>query len=470
MSKRNVGWSFGTATVLIALAAAACSSDETGATDGADAGPESPDAARPSVEDAGPGDGDDDDDDVVGDGGDAGDAGDEEPPHPTRCTTTTAPAQGDSFVELCKPAQGIVQHVRISGVQVPATHESAQVVFGFDAPPASATAALAGDQLRVLFYGGGSPAPPALIEATWGPIRQVAGGNVPSLNTAASTVCFDVHDGAADAPPYFAIWVHGQKGANCLDRATLTVASAHAIRASWHGEVGALAKDLKAYYRQSAGVKTSTTVTMSSVAALSDTALKAAVSCSTPWVANTDWQKLCTPAAGDVRHVRIDDASATANSRYFYAVLGQDAAPTGNPAVGAGKLIVTGGRAQGGASWTYFRFGEVAGQSATGQYTYATDTAAPLYTAGPSTVCFDLGTTTTGNTRLVFWATGANGADCSDHATLTTTNALYDSTTDATTGNIWQGLIAAGKENFIKTSGTDVSLGGAVVSSEPAAL
>lgn len=467
MSKRNLGWGFGTAVVLTALATAACSSDEDAVADGDDAGLDaSPDAAQPPVEDAGP---DPDDDDA---GGDAGldDAGDEEPPHPTRCTTSIAPAQGDAFVELCKPDQGIVQHVRVSGVQVPATHESAQIVFGFDTPPASATATLSGEQLRVLLYGGGAPAPPALLEATWGTNRQVVGGNVPSLNTAPSTVCFDVHDGGTDAPPYFAIWVHGQKGADCLDRATLTVASAHAIRASWRGEVGALAKGAKAYYRQSVGVKTSARVTMSSVAALSPDALKAAISCATPWVANTDWQKLCTPAANDVRHVRIENASATANSRYFYAVLGQDAAPTGNPVIGAGKLIVTGGRAQSAASWTYFRFGDVAGQSSTGQFTYATDAPAPLYTPGPTTVCFDLGTTMTGNTRLVFWATGANGADCSDHATLSTANALYDSTTDATTGNIWQGLIAAGKENFIKTSGAEVTLGGAVVSSEPAAL
>ncbi|MBX3261094.1 MAG: hypothetical protein KF782_15530 [Labilithrix sp.] len=467
MSKRNLGWGFGTAVVLTALAAAACSSDETDATDGVDAGPDSSDGGGTPAEDAGPGV----DEDAGGDaGGDAGDGGDEEPPHPTRCTTTIAPAQNDGFVELCKPAQGIVQHVRISGVQVPATHESAQVVFGFDAPPASATAALADDQLRVLLYGGGAPAPPALLEATWGSIRQVLGGNVPSLNTAASTVCFDVHDGGADAPPYFAIWVQGQKGANCLDRATLTVASAHAIRASWHGEVGALAKDAKAYYRQSVGVKTSATVTVSSVPALSADTLKAAVACSTPWVANTDWQKLCTPAANDVRHVRIENASATSSSRYFYAVLGQDAAPAGNPAVGPGKLIVTGGQSQGGASWTYFRFGDTAGQNSTTTYSYATDADAPLYTAAPSTICFDVGTTTTGNVRFVFWATGKNGADCSDHATLTTANALYDSTTDAVTGNIWQGLIAAGKENFIKTSGADVTLGAAVVSSEPAAL
>ena len=450
------------AAVFAACALVACSDDEGDLSNAdPDAGPAERDSGTPPGKDAG------EPDDETKDAGP--DSGDVDELDPTSCVTTPTAGSGDTVVELCKPAQGgTVKHVTIAGLRTPAVHASASVVFGFDEAPTSAQGPIEADQFRVLFYGGGSPAPPALVQATFGSFNETLEGNASFLNTAPSTVCFDVHDGGTNTAPYFALWVSGQKGADCADRSTLTVASAWGIRANWKGATGAIDKAAKAFYRQTAGLPLPK-ITVSATPALTADALAAAVDCTTNWTANTDWQGLCAPAAGAPRHVRIEGAATTANNGYWYAVLGQDATPTGAPAVGAGKLIVTAGQSSSGASWTYFRFGATAGANSTTQFNYKTDAEAALYTSGPSTVCFDLGQSGA-NQRFVFWATGAKGADCTKRTTLTTTSALYDSTTDASTGAIWSGLLAAGKQNFIKTNNATVSLVKAVVSSDPAAL
>lgn len=451
------------AAVVAACALVACSDDEGSDLSNVtpDSGAANKDSGTPPGTDAG------EPDDETKDAGP--DSGDVEELDPTSCRITPTAGSGDTVVELCKPAQGgTVKHVTIAGLQTPAVHASASIVFGFDEAPTSAQGPIEPDQFRVLFYGGGSPAPPALIGATFGSFSETLEGNASFLNTAPSTVCFDVHDGGTTTAPYFALWVTGQKGADCADRSTLTVASAWGIRANWKGATGAIDKAAKAFYRQAAGLPLPT-ITVSTTPALTADALAAAVDCTTAWQTNTDWQGLCAPAAGAARHVRIEGAATTANNGYWYAVLGQDPNPAGPPAVGAGKLIVTAGQSSSGASWTYFRFGATAGSNSTTQFNYATDAEAPLYTSGPTTVCFDLGQSGA-NQRFVFWATGAKGADCTKRATLTTTSALYDSTTDASTGAIWSGLLATGKQNFIKTNNATVSLVKAVVSSEPAAL
>ena len=455
--------------VLAACALVACSEgdpvggDSDSGVPDADSGTPRTDGGKTDASDPDPGD----EDSGTKDAGPT-DSGDGGPLDPTACVTNPTAAQGDSFVELCKPSQGgTAKHDTIAGLQIPASHASAQVVFGFDTAPTSAQGPIEADQMRVLFYGGGVPAPPAMIQATFGSVGQVLEGDATFLNNALSTVCFDVHDGGADIAPYFALWVTGKKGADCADRSSLTVASAWSIRVNWKGATGALDKTAKAFYRQAVGLALPT-ITVSATPALTADALEAAVDCTTDWATNTNWQKLCAPTAGPARHVRIEGAATTANNSYWYAVLGEDATPTGSPAVGAGKLIVTAGQANSGASWTYFRFGDVPGATTT-QFQYATDAALPLYTSGPSTVCFDLGESGQ-NQRLVFWASGANGADCTKRATLTTANALYDSTTDGATGSIWTGLLAAGKDNFFKTNNANVTLVKAAVSSEPAAL
>jgi len=385
-------------------------------------------------------------------------------PDVTNCTTTLTAANADTFVELCEltvPAR----HVRIENLRASATHEFAQIVFGFDAPPASSTGAVAADQFRVLFYGGGVPAPPALTQLTFGSASETLDGSGAFINGGA-TVCFDLHDGSATTAPAFVLWVSGQRGANCSDRSTLTAATAYGVKADFGGVTGAIDKQANAYFRQSSVSGAAPVITLSGDAVLSADQIAASTTCTTAWSANTDWQQLCSPAGGIVRHVRLEGIQAASNNSYFYAVFGQDPDPTGNPAASAGKLILTGGRSNSGASWTWFRFGT----GSTTQFNYTGASSAPLYTDGPSTICFDTGANSNGTARLVFWATGANQADCAVRSTLTLERALYDSSTDEATGSIWAAALVAGKQNFVKTNNANVTIGNVVVSSEAAAL
>lgn len=385
---------------------------------------------------------------------------DPDPQVVTNCSTTIA--NEGTFVELCALTSP-VRHVRIENLKAPATHASAQIVFGFDAPPSSAQADLAANQFRVLFYGGGTPAPSPIIQASYGNADATVDGNVAFINTGA-TVCFDLHDGSATTAPAFVLWVDGQRGANCSNRSTLTATSAFAARTYWGGTKGAVAKQAKVYFRQAAGGGTTPVVALSAEPVLTEAAIAATTTCTTGWATNTDWQQLCKPAGGVVKHVRLEGVQSSANNSYFYAVFGQDANPTGNPAAAAGKLIVTGGRSSSGASWTWFRFGT----GSTTQFNYATDAPAALYTEAPATICFDIGSNDEGNARFTFWATGAKGANCTDRSTLTLERALYNSVTDATTASIWNAPLIADKLEFIKTNNANVTIGNVVLFAEPA--
>lgn len=382
----------------------------------------------------------------------------------TGACATTIPATTGELTELCTlPAGGTVRHVRIAGVTAPAVHASAQIWFGYDAAPTSATAPLAADQFKVMLYGGGPPGAPTIVQGVFGTREQTIATGQPFVNQV-STVCFDLSDGSVTTAPAFVLWVDGQNGADCDAKSTLTIANALGVRARWSGP-GAIAKAKKLFFRQSPGITATPTVTLSATPALAEAAVLAATQCTSTWTANTDWQQLCTPPAGKGLHVQLKAVASAANNSYWYAVIGQDAAPTGNPTMSPGKLIVTGGRSNSGSSWTYFRFDD----GSTTQFTYS-NTAGELYTAAASDVCFDLGSTTTGNARLVFWATGANAADCANRTTLTPATALYDSTTDAASGAIWDMPWVAGKLNFVKTNNPNVTLTDAVITSEPAAL
>lgn len=385
------------------------------------------------------------------------------------CATDITSATDGSFVELCEVTSGPVRHVRIENFTATRTHASVQVVFGFDAPPAAPNDPIAADQFRVLFYGGGTPFPSPLVQATYGDVDIALDGDASFIN-APSTICFDLYDGAAGEAPSFILWVDGQKGADCDDDATLTGASAYGARTYWNGTTGAITKDTNVYFRQASGTGATPTVTLFADAVLAETDIDAALACTTAWASNTDWQQLCAPA-GIARHVRLESVQSSANNSYFYAVLGQAASPAGNPAQSAGKMILTGGRSNSGASWTWFRFDEAPPTPAsTTQFTYETDAGQELYTEVTATICFDTGANDVGNARFVFWATGANGANCSDRSTLTLANALYDSTTDPSTAGIWDQPYIAGALNFVKTNTTNASMGNAVVMGEPAVL
>lgn len=385
------------------------------------------------------------------------------PPQVTGTCTSSITATAGEYVELCDP-DAPVRHVRIAGVQAPATHASAQLFLGFDAPPTAAQGDLEADQFKIMLYGGGAPQPPPVVQAVFGDVALTLEGDTAFVNQT-STICFDITDGGATSAPGFVLWVDGQRGASCADPATLTLASAFASRALWRGKLGALDKAAKLYFRQSPGVTATPTITLLDQPVLAESAIRTAATCSSTHPGTPDWFAFCATPAGEPRHVRIQGVHQTANNSYWYAVLGEVAAPAGNPVAGDGKLIITGGRSSGGASWTYFRFNN---GSTLPAFEYQNDAGA-LYVAAPTDVCFDVGTTAMGHARVLFWATGAGGASCADTRTLTAANALYDSTTDTATGAIWNAALVEGA-SFTKVNNATSAIGTVTVSAEAAVL
>jgi hypothetical protein len=386
-----------------------------------------------------------------------------EPAGPT-CSATLDPAVNGTFVELCA-VEGKVGHVRLTNLVVPPMHASTQVLLGLDAAPTGPQAALDPGEFKLLFYGGSGVAPPPAIQAVFGATTvtlPLDGGFL----AAPSTVCFDVHDGAADLTPAVVLWVDGLGGADCEDPATLTVATAAAVVQDFGAELGAIA-DGATYARQSAAPGSLEIELRNAPVTLREELASApSTTCELAGPTTTDWTALCVPEAGPARHVRVEGAAAPAPNRYWYIALGEDEQPAGNPGTqaGDGTFVLTGGQSNSGASWTWLRFN---GGSTT-QYGFATESGDPLYTAGPSTVCFDAVEGAGGNLRIRLWATGALGADCADFATLGPANVLYDSETDMDTGAIWNAPLRSDGFGFVKLSSTDATIGRVVVSSEPA--
>lgn len=373
---------------------------------------------------------------------------------PLSCSTEV-PAETSDFVELCE-TDGPVRHVKIEGLLAPQVHATTQLLWGFDEAPASSPTELASDQLQALFYGGGVPAPGPIVEANFGEQSTSFTDGTDFVHTS-STVCMDVHDGATETPPHFILWRDGENGADCDDFETLTLESATFMELSFAGSSGAIDKSTPVFFRQTSAQ--AATITVTGVTALSAEEAGAGTTCTTTWEANTDYQRLCTPAAGKPRHVRIEDAASTMNSHYFYLLFGEASdSPTGAPSVGdgSGTFIFTAGRNHMAASATSFRFDS---DESTSQYDFG------LYTPSASTICLDLGETESGLLQIHLWATGSDGADCADNSTLTTENALYSSSVDDTV--LWDAALADGF-NYVKTSNTGATLGDIVLSTEPA--
>ena len=177
----------------------------------------------------------------------------------TECSTSLTAAQADTFVEVCS-VEGSVRHVRIENLQAPPTHAFAQVLFGFEAPPETATEELAADQLRVLFYGGGVPFPPAIAQASFGDVDVGLGAN-PSFINDGATVCFDIDSGSATSAPALVLWVSGIDGADCQVHSTLTAENAYATVTEWEGAQGAIGEG-KVFFRQAILGETPPTVTV----------------------------------------------------------------------------------------------------------------------------------------------------------------------------------------------------------------
>lgn len=139
--------------------------------------------------------------------------------------------------------------------------------------------------------------------------------------------------------------------------------------------------------------------------------------------ATSDYQILCVPTAGTGRHFRIEGLQTLGNNGYGYVSMGFPTMPVGNPAttVGDGRLIVTGGKSQScDTGWTYVRY---SGITDPGTGVLCNTPIFGDYNLGPQTVCFDASADTP--PRVTIWATGANGADCKNAATLSAATAVY---------------------------------------------
>lgn len=354
----------------------------------------------------------------------------EEPGDPTRCETVIDPSDSGDYIELCEIEEGVVSHVKLEGVTTPATHATALFFLGYDDTPTANQGPIDEGQYRLMLYGGSSPAPPAQAGVQFGDAGATLFVAPHVVN--GGTVCFDIHDGGADAAPYTVVWVDGVNDASCDDEMTLTLGSAVAIEASFGGLRGAVDKSAKAFYYQSGGLTTGPTITLSNATVTDATDIAATLECTTDLAEDNTWQTLCEPEAGAARHIRVEGIEATASSRYFYIVAGGTEDPPSTAEDGRFQFL--GGQNHFSTSATQFKFNA---DIDTGQADF------DLYLT-PTTVCMDLTTSTTpgsmGNpgvttTHVKFWATGSQGADCEDISTLTETSALFESD-DAWTGAV----------------------------------
>ena len=180
----------------------------------------------------------------------------------SECETTIDSSIASTGQELCN-VTGQAQHFRIEGFRTQRDHSSGQLLMGFntgDRLPTSQTDIfsedqLSEDQLRLLFYHGGPIGPgmtlPPQTTAYFGS-EDATATSVNQFASAATTLCFDVHD---IAPPKLLLWVNGVADANCSDFSTLTESSAQLNQASWGSRAGRIA-DKRNYFYQSSGSTT----------------------------------------------------------------------------------------------------------------------------------------------------------------------------------------------------------------------
>ncbi|TGN20241.1 hypothetical protein [Leptospira idonii] len=186
---------------------------------------------------------------------------------------------------------------------------------------------------------------------------------------------------------------------------------------------------------------------------------EAAKKCETNFTTgNNTNQLICTPSAGKGRHFRLEgikaNRSENANAA-FYVGFGQDSALVGantTPVATAGsnKLLFTfySGSFTGSApyglvfanfsSQTYYATttGTTGGTSLYNDYVVSES---PETASTRVTVCFDVTSSTP--PRVTFWATGKNGADCSNTGSLSLANALWSKNDWTTNAPIADGSI-----------------------------
>lgn len=343
--------------------------------------------------------------------------------------TATSPAIR-SYHPLCE-VEGAVGHVRIEGLSLVPNHSTATVLFGLTEAsiptgptPAALPMTLTAGQFRAQFYAGALPYVPApRVDAYAFDGSGQVGGDYAFLRTAPSTVCFDVHDGSASAPPYLVVWRDGANGADCEDFSTLTTATAYGIEVGYAGARGAIDKSLPAYLYLSSAYPTVSSVTLFNRTATEADDVLAAANCTTSTFADVTTERynpLCAPK-GTPRHVRVDGLALNATAHGSFALLvGYD------PLTGTAAAPVPADATQ---LWLQAYAGTPYLQARQGAEVATLFTGSPDadFLLGASTFCFDVhdgvtDTTTAANARpayLVFWRDGQNGADCDDYATLT---------------------------------------------------
>ncbi|WCL49117.1 hypothetical protein [Leptospira sp. GIMC2001] len=205
--------------------------------------------------------------------------------------------------------------------------------------------------------------------------------------------------------------------------------------------------------------------------------------------------ELCKPSAGAGRHFRFENVGMTTNNGYLNLLIGYglrtdtsnfpvatgfggSQSPTTNSGDGRWRIFA-GTSSSCNRSWIVSTFSGTNGSTnLTTQDLFTTQAiATPSFSAGscpgganqatgihgPSTICLDVTKGSNGNSpRVTIWATGLNGADCSNLSTLTSTNSIYEK-------KDWPSLVETRDDrNFIYRSNDGTSLNKVVVRSETA--
>lgn len=370
----------------------------------------------------------------------------EEPLADGACRTRYEADQDGTFAPLCDLGAP-VRHVRIDRFAVAPAHAASQIILGGDTAPAGATGTLAEGQLRLMAYG----FTPTLLYPDLGPDSDVEGIDTGRPFTTPRTVCFDLLPGVEGGSSTLTLWIDSDT-VDCRDASTLTPATATFQTTTW-GELPArVDADGGVWFYQAAGLATRPVVT------LFDTPMGA---CEVPWTETTDWQPLCTPAAG-LGHLRLHGVAGEGTNRYLYAVIGEPTGePEGNPSAPAESrtLIWHSGLTNTGAStnWTSFD-GQNTGRDVVRDSFVNADGDA-LYAEVAATICAEFwqvgAETETPTVRFRMWATDVNGADCEDPASLTPA-------TEAATIT-FNGRLRLDGWNWIKTNNTALGIERAVV-------
>jgi hypothetical protein len=215
--------------------------------------------------------------------------------------------------------------------------------------------------------------------------------------------------------------------------------------------------------------------------------------------------ELCTPSAGRGRHFRFENVGMTGNNGYMNLLIGYGAftsgssttefpqlagAGAGGPGTGPlapttttddGRWRIFFGKSQScNRAWFVPNFsGTNSGTTSLHELfmTQAVSTTLSAATCpadqgganqasgiwGPSTICMDVTRGTTGSSpRITVWATGKNGADCSNLSSLTDANKIYSK-------NYWTSRVQTRDDRvYIYRSNDSTSMDRVVVRSETA--